>query len=579
MALPINIEDLIHGQTIEWERLECKAGWNPEAVLHTMCAFANDLQNWGGGYIVVGISEKDGKSVLPPAGLAQGQIDAIQKEIITLGNRITPPYFPIAQPYALKGKHILVLWCPAGDNRPYTAPATLGSKGAERRSFVRIGSESIIARDETLRRLQELTARIPFDDRLNNQARVEDVDLGLIQAYLQEIKSDLYAESVTMPLGDLCRSMQIARGPDEDLRPVNVGLLFFTKAPERFFSRAWIELVHFTDARGETFREIYFKGPLHHQIRDALSYLQTNVIVESVQKHAAKAEAERAFNFPFAAVEEAVSNAVYHKSYEVPSPIEIQVWHDNIIVQSHPGPMPPMNANVLRTERRIIARDYRNRRIGDFLKELRLTEGRGTGFPTIYNAMMENGSPPPRFDTDEQSYVLVTLPVHPAFATGNDERSLLENNEAGNQGSNQAGNQVTNQVKPLLFKTLREIVEFTNQVTNQVTNQAVHQIRNVLENSVHGRVENILDILSDWLPREEIFRVIGLTNQHYNRKKYLDPLMEAGWVRAEYPDKPTSPRQRYIITEAGKRLLQILRTSSSEIASTSSNETSPNETR
>lgn len=573
MALPINIEDLIHGETVEWERLECKAGWNPEAVVHTMCAFANDLQNWGGGYIVVGIAEADGKPVLPPTGLAQGQIDTIQKEIISLGNRITPPYFPIAQPYVLKGKHILVLWCPAGDNRPYTAPATLGKnaegKGAERRSYIRIGSESIIARGETLRRLQELTARIPFDDRLNNQARVEDVDLGLIQAYLQEIKSDLYAESLTMPLGDLCRSMQIARGPDEDLRPVNVGLLFFTKAPERFFSRAWIELVHFTDARGETFREIYFKGPLHHQIRDALSYLKTNVIVESVQKHAAKAEAERAFNFPFAAVEEAVSNAVYHKSYEVPSPIEIQVWHDNIIVQSHPGPMPPVNANVLRTERRIIARDYRNRRIGDFLKELRLTEGRGTGFPTIYNAMMENGSPPPRFDTDEQSYVLVTLPVHPAFASGNNERSLLENNEAGNQASNQAGNQV----KTPIFNTLREIIEFTdqvsNQASNQVSNQAVQEIRTLLETSVHGRVEDILDGVHDWMTREELLHAVALTNQTKNRKKYLDPLMEAGWVRAEYPDKPTSPRQRYIITEAGKRLLQILRTSSS----TSSSET------
>ena len=47
MPLPINIRDLINGMSIEWERLEFKAGWNPEPVMHTICAFANDINNWG----------------------------------------------------------------------------------------------------------------------------------------------------------------------------------------------------------------------------------------------------------------------------------------------------------------------------------------------------------------------------------------------------------------------------------------------------------------------------------------------------------------------------------------------------
>lgn len=50
MSLPINIHQVLQGRPVEWERLEFKGGWNPEAVLHTMCAFANDLQNMGGGY-------------------------------------------------------------------------------------------------------------------------------------------------------------------------------------------------------------------------------------------------------------------------------------------------------------------------------------------------------------------------------------------------------------------------------------------------------------------------------------------------------------------------------------------------
>src|SRR5690606_40703423 len=43
-----------------------------------------------------------------------------------------------------------------------------------------------------------------------------------------------------------------------------------------------------------------------------------------------------------------------------------------------PGPMPPINQAMLKKPR-VVARDYRNRKIGGFLKELKLTEGRGTG--------------------------------------------------------------------------------------------------------------------------------------------------------------------------------------------------------
>lgn len=57
MNLPININQLLHGKAVEWERLELKEGWNPEVVLRSICAFANDFHNPGGGYIVVGIQE------------------------------------------------------------------------------------------------------------------------------------------------------------------------------------------------------------------------------------------------------------------------------------------------------------------------------------------------------------------------------------------------------------------------------------------------------------------------------------------------------------------------------------------
>jgi ATP-dependent DNA helicase RecG len=102
MHLPINIDDVLHGQTVEWERLEFKQGWNPEAVLHTMCAFANDFHNLGGGYILIGVAENQGQPILPPTGLLASKMDAIQKEILEIGHRMQPQYHPVIAPYVVQ---------------------------------------------------------------------------------------------------------------------------------------------------------------------------------------------------------------------------------------------------------------------------------------------------------------------------------------------------------------------------------------------------------------------------------------------------------------------------------------------
>ena len=109
MPLPINLNQLLHGSTVEWERIEFKEGWNPEIILHTICAFANDLNNWGGGYLIIGIAESNGRAILPPKGLDIEELDGIQQELHQLCHKLTPSYFPVVEPYEIEGKHILVV--------------------------------------------------------------------------------------------------------------------------------------------------------------------------------------------------------------------------------------------------------------------------------------------------------------------------------------------------------------------------------------------------------------------------------------------------------------------------------------
>ena len=55
MAMPININDLIDCRVVESNRAKFISGWNPTPIIHSICAFANDIDNVGGGYIVVGV--------------------------------------------------------------------------------------------------------------------------------------------------------------------------------------------------------------------------------------------------------------------------------------------------------------------------------------------------------------------------------------------------------------------------------------------------------------------------------------------------------------------------------------------
>ncbi len=80
--LPINIADLFDTSVVESDRLELKAGWNPDPIIRTICAFANDVQNLGGGYIIVGIAEQDGSPVRPIAGVPQRDLDTISHELL-----------------------------------------------------------------------------------------------------------------------------------------------------------------------------------------------------------------------------------------------------------------------------------------------------------------------------------------------------------------------------------------------------------------------------------------------------------------------------------------------------------------
>lgn len=423
MAIPININDLINCRVVESNRVEFKSDWNPTPIIHSICAFANDIDNVGGGYIVIGVEEKDGAPVLPVKGIAQERVDGILKELIGLCHMIEPLYNPVVEPVLFEDRYIIVIWVSGGHGRPYKAAKDVHSDKSTKLYYIRKFSSTIVASPEEEKELFYISTDIPFDDRPNLAAEVSDLDIGLMRAHLKEIGSSLYEHSLSMDALDIAKDMQLVAGPPEALKPLNVGLLMFSERPEKYFRYARIEVVDIPDPTGTNMTEKVFTGPIQRQLSDALAFIRNYTLKEVVIKSADKAEATRISNYPYAAIEEILANAVYHRSYQEKEPITVRITAEAIEITSFPGFDRSISDKDI-AELSIRARVYRNRRIGDFLKELKLIEGRNTGFPNAIKALKANGSGMPRFEMDEgRSFLSVTLPIHPYFVNAADKNS------------------------------------------------------------------------------------------------------------------------------------------------------------
>lgn len=121
MAIPVNIEELLHKRKIESTRIEFKTGWNPDKIYRTICAFANDFDNIGGGYIVIGVQEEENTGIAkrPVTGVPIEELDKIQRDMIGYNHKIEPFYLPRIDVQEVDEKYVLLIWVPSGVNRPY----------------------------------------------------------------------------------------------------------------------------------------------------------------------------------------------------------------------------------------------------------------------------------------------------------------------------------------------------------------------------------------------------------------------------------------------------------------------------
>ena len=400
--LRINLDDLLHARTMESERIEFKATWDLRVtgyqVLKTICAFANDLRRHGSGYIVIGVSEKDGRAVMPPKGLTPEQISEAGKWITGNCRRIEPRYVPRISREEVEGRSVLVVWVPASETPPNQAPD--GDKKSKK-YWVRIDHRTVDAPSAgLLTQLLNQSATIPWDSRTAVNATVDDLSERMVREHLRDCGSALLDEPDTQTI---YRKMDIVRQVNGHDVPLNVALLFFSRNPSQWFPGTTIETsILQAGAGGDRMREKEFGGGLAEQVRNCLAYLRQEVIESRNKKVSNQVRASHHINYPEDALCEVLLNALFHCGYGVDAPHTtlVRVTSDRIDIRSTPGPVAGINLNQFQHGATLRLVPPRNPRIGESFKEIRLTEKRLTGLGKVFQAMERNGSPPPQFYFD-----------------------------------------------------------------------------------------------------------------------------------------------------------------------------------
>ena len=255
--------------------------------------------------------------------------------------------------------------------------------------------------------------------------------------------------------------MDLYTGPKERRMLKNVAAMMFSQNPAKFFPVTQVDIVIFPEGcinNPNNMIEVpKIVGPVPEMIKQTLNYIKTNVIKKQILKQKDKAESITYFNYPYQAIEEAVVNALYHRDYQEREPVEITIEPDNISILSYAGPDRSISWDAIQKAESLKSRRYRNRRLGDYLKELRLSEGRATGIPTIQDELRKNGSELAKIETDEdRTYFLIEIPCHEGF-----EKAIEAINEPLNEPLNDTELQIIKAISTKQIINRKQLVGLT----------------------------------------------------------------------------------------------------------------------
>jgi predicted HTH transcriptional regulator len=420
MNCHINLKELSERESemVEWK----EHGGDKDVVqsiVKTISAFANDIANVGGGYVVCGAKEvKDeyGFQKVVYTGLTAKELNEIEGKVMAqCRDRVSPSLAPLMQimdnPSDETTKLLIFIVTASPKAHTYRDGETVNY-------YVRTGRETREARNGILRMLLSAKQEIvPFDRRANPHVGVADIDMLLFRDCMNEMNLMLPNKPIedyfsdTLSIAEFVPPLCVKQALDGALCLRNFTLFMFGKkrALSLYFPDIYVSISIYNgiDRSEPTAVRYQLNGSIIEQSRKALDILNMQAYTV-FDKLSARPNRVR---YPARALQEALINAIVHRDYELAEPIRITVFSDRIEFVS-PG------ALHWGVDRRKFAAGktgakWRNQSFAYLFNKLRLAQAEGQGIPTIIRTMQEEGCPKPVFETGADSVTCILYANQP----------------------------------------------------------------------------------------------------------------------------------------------------------------------
>ena len=387
------IAALLHD--IESDRVEPKeSAKDTDNLGEAICAFSNDLPGHGeAGILIVGARD-DGRCAGTPI------TDELLRNLgVFREGNIQPIPSLTVEKRRVEGCDLAVV-----SVRPSDAPP-VRYKG---RVWIRVGPRRGLATPEEERRLSERRRHkdLPFDLHPVYQATVDDLDLEYFtRSYLpSSVAPDVIAQN-QRTLEQQLASLRFVTVDDPPM-PTVTGLLATGKDPRQFIGGAYIQFLRIDGtALTDPIRdEKRIAGPAGEMLKTMDEVLKANIST-AVNITGGDLETRRP-DYPLAALQQVIRNAVMHRNYEgTNAPVRVTWFNDRIEILSPGGPYGQVTRENFGTPG---ITDYRNRYLAEVLGNLGYVQRFGVGIALTRQSMERNGNPPPEF-APTPTHVQVTL--------------------------------------------------------------------------------------------------------------------------------------------------------------------------
>ncbi len=432
-------------------------------------------------------------------GVVKG-LDDIQFVCETISSKIRDYMDPLPDVEMIpiktnEGLNVLQLKVTPGNYTPYYYVGD-----GQRVAFVRIGDESMPATAEQMVRLVLKGSNKTFDS-LHTDYKVEDNSFSILSNSFKQRTGQDWSKKYLLSFGLVTIDGYLT----------NAGALFAddcSLSQSRLYCTRWNGL-----EKDDAINDAEFKGNILLLLRESMSFVKANT-----RKGWEKLPDGRKNKPEYAerAILEALVNHFIHRDYTVMGgEVHLDIYDDRLTITSPGGMYSGREVQNIPIDE--ISSDRRNPVLADVMAQLDYMEKRGSGLKRICNETkkLESYKPNRKPVFKSTSSLFVTT----IFSMEYEEQDIID-------------------------------------TRNVVTKQGLswEQVGTKLGLS-WNEVKTIFVALQQPVSISELKSLYGWSNTSKFKAKYVKPLIDEQFASMTHPDKPTSPNQRYYLTDKGKMLL------------------------